>query len=64
MKKSMENAFDLIKKGTVTIIHEDDLRLKLESGKKLKIKLSTVRITHKYMSAINTIAILKTKEDL
>jgi tyrosyl-tRNA synthetase len=39
MKKSMENAFDLIKKGTVTIIHEDDLRLKLESGKKLKIKL-------------------------
>jgi hypothetical protein len=36
MKKSMENAFDLIKKGTVTIIHEDDLRLKLESGKKLK----------------------------
>ena len=32
-------AFDLIKEGTVAIIHEDDLRLKLSSDKKLKIKL-------------------------
>lgn len=39
MKKSVDNDFNLIKEGTVAIIHENDLRLKLESGKKLKIKL-------------------------
>lgn len=32
-------AFEIIKDGTVAIIHEKDLQLKLESGKKLKVKL-------------------------
>ncbi len=33
------NNFNAIKEGTVTIIHENDLQKKLNSGKKLKIKL-------------------------
>lgn len=39
MKKTTNNAFDLVKEGTVAIIHENDLKTKLASGKKLKIKL-------------------------
>lgn len=35
------NAFEIIKKGTLEIISEADLKKKLESGKKLKIKLGT-----------------------
>jgi tyrosyl-tRNA synthetase len=37
--KKIINTFDLIKEGTAAIIHENDLKTKLESGKKLKIKL-------------------------
>src|ERR1700678_3311754 len=39
MKKTTNAAFDLIKEGTVAVIHENDLKTKLASGKKLKIKL-------------------------
>jgi tyrosyl-tRNA synthetase len=39
MKEKINQVFDRIKHGSVAIIHESDLRLKLESGKKLKVKL-------------------------
>lgn len=37
--KNNKNALDIIKKGTIQIVPEDELLKKLQSGKKLKIKL-------------------------